>query len=75
LFDKVQIRLDTTFKIFCEIIKLVNTDRRGRRYGHPVLDIAREINRYVNPKLTYAGKEKDKIIQDLRAMFDQSLEG
>lgn len=71
----VQIRLDTIFKIFWEIIKLVNADRRGRRYGHPVLDIAREMNRYVNPKLTYAGKEKDKIIQDLRAMFDQSLEG
>jgi hypothetical protein len=72
---EVQIRLDTTFKIFCEIIKRVNADRRGRRYGHPVLDIAREINRYVNPKLSYAGEEKNRILKDLRAMFDQSLEG
>lgn len=72
---EVQIRLDTTFKIFCEIIKRVNADRRGRRYGHPVLDIAREINRYINPKISYAGKDKNNILKDLRAMFDQSLEG
>lgn len=72
---EVQIRLDTTFKIFCEVIKRVNADRRGRRYGHPVLDIAREINRYINPRISYAGKEKNNILKDLRAMFDQSLEG
>lgn len=72
---EVQIRLDTTIKIFCEIIKRVNADRRGRGYGYPVLDIAREINRYINPKISYAGKEKNRIIKDLRAMFNQSLEG
>jgi hypothetical protein len=37
---KTEIRLDTTFGILSEIIKLEKSSTQGRRYGHPVLDIA-----------------------------------
>lgn len=52
---KFDIRLDTTFDIICEIITNENSVEQGRRYGNPILDLAREINRYMNPKISGAG--------------------
>jgi hypothetical protein len=71
---EVEIRLDTTLEVFCDVIKLANADPMGRRYGHPVMDIAREINRYLNPNICCAGKEREKIKQKLRTIFEKSLE-
>lgn len=55
-FDSVI--LESTFDLFCNILAKDNKDEKdedtvGKRYGHPVLDIAREINRYMNPKIEF----------------------
>ena len=55
---KIEAQLDTTLEVLARIIELENRDRQGRRYGHPVLDIAREINRYLHPKVRGGGREK-----------------
>ena len=74
---RYEIRLDTTFQIICEIIKLENSLIQGRRYGHPVIDIAREINRYIHPNIKYAGRRKkaiDAIKDQLKTIFSKALE-
>jgi hypothetical protein len=70
-----EIRLDTTFYIICEIIKLEQSSSQGRRYGHPVIDIARELNRYLMANVKYAGGHKEalKIKEKFRTMFQKSL--
>lgn len=72
---KPEIRLDTTFQIICEIIKLEQSSSQGRRYGHPVIDIARELNRYLMANVKYAGGHKEalKIKEKFRTMFQESL--
>ncbi|MGA2468012.1 MAG: hypothetical protein ABSH06_27165 [Thermodesulfobacteriota bacterium] len=52
---EIEISLDTTFHIICQIIKLEKSSLQGRRYGHPVIDIARELNRYLIPNVKYGG--------------------
>jgi hypothetical protein len=58
---KAEIRLDTTLDIISEIINLEKSTGQGRRYGHPVIDIARELNRYLHPVIRYAGRKKGEI--------------
>jgi hypothetical protein len=72
---KPEIRLDTTFRIICEIIKLEQSSSQGRRYGYPVIDIARELNRYLMANVKYAGGHKEalKIKEKFRTMFQESL--
>lgn len=72
---EIEIRLDTTFHIICQIIKLEKSNLQGRRYGHPVIDIARELNRYLIPTVKYAGGRKEalKIKEKFRTMFEESL--
>ena len=72
---EIEIRLDTTFHIICQIIKLEKSSQQGRRYGHPVIDIARELNRYLIPNVKYAGGRKEalKIKEKFRTMFEESL--
>lgn len=41
--------IETPLDVFARIMKGVREDSRGRRYGNPVLDLAREFNRYLNP--------------------------
>ncbi len=55
---EVKVELDSTLDVIARIIELENDHQQGRRYGHPVLDIAREINRYVHPKVNRAGRGK-----------------
>ena len=57
---KHEIMLDTTIDVIARVIRLENEHGQGRRYGHPMLDIAREINRYFNPNVLYAGQGKAK---------------
>jgi hypothetical protein len=54
----VEIRLETTLDVISRIIQSENTREQGRRYGHAVIDIAREINRYMHPHVKYAGKSE-----------------
>lgn len=51
----LEVRLDSTLDVISKIITLENENTQGRRYGHPVIDIARELNRYMRPQVHYAG--------------------
>jgi len=55
---KIEVQLDTTLEVVARIIERENEHAQGRRYGHPVLDTAREINRYLHPKVRGAGGNK-----------------
>ena len=54
-------QLDTTIDVLARIIKAERASPQGRRYGHPVLDLAREINRYFFPSVRYAGRSSADI--------------
>lgn len=56
----LEVKLDTTMDVIARVIVLEDRHGQGRRYGHPMLDIAREINRYASPNVRYAGKGKSK---------------
>lgn len=58
---KIEAQLDTTLEVVARIIVHENAHEQGRRYGHPVLDMAREINRYLHPKIRGAGGNKADI--------------
>lgn len=71
---EIEVRLDTTLGIICEIAKLERSKKQGRRYGHSVIDIVRELNRYFNPDIKYAGREKVKDIkQKFRNMLSEAM--
>lgn len=76
---KIKLKADmkTTFGLVCEIIKLEKESKQGRRYGHPVIDMAREINRYLNPSIRAAGRNKkeiDEIKNNFKDMFFDLVE-
>lgn len=52
---KVRIELETTLDVMARIISKENEYPQGRRYGNAMLDIARELNRYMHPSIKYAG--------------------
>jgi len=52
---KARFQLDTTLDVIARIIIAERKSAQGKRYGNPVLDIAREINRYFYPAVRYAG--------------------
>jgi hypothetical protein len=49
--------------------------KQGRRYGHPIIDVMRELNRYLTPKVKYVGGQSEalRIKEKLRAIFEESL--
>ena len=51
----VDAMLDSTLDVLARVIKRQRQLRQGRRYGHPVIDIARELNRYLEPSVQGAG--------------------
>jgi hypothetical protein len=57
----LEVRLDTTFELFCNVIDLEEKRNQGKRYGNPVIDIARELNRYFHPEIHDAGRKRDTI--------------
>ena len=58
---KVEVMLDTTIEVVARVIEQERSSRRGRRYGHPVLDMAREFNRYLDPRVLGAGRSRSSI--------------
>ncbi|MHB1927473.1 MAG: hypothetical protein ACYCRD_09445 [Leptospirillum sp.] len=54
--------IETPLEVFERIMKGVKDDIQGRRYGNPILDLAREFNRYLNPsylqKRNFSRKEE-----------------
>jgi hypothetical protein len=58
---ELRIQLETTLDLILRIIGNENSSSQGRRYGHPVMDVAREINRYLRPNVRYAGRGAEAI--------------
>jgi len=72
----LDVRLDTTLDVIARIIAEENQKDQGRRYGHPVLDLARELNRYMHPDVHYAGRGKEattRVRRDLKATFTGAI--
>ena len=55
---RVEAKLDSTLDVLARVIVAERERQQGRRYGHPVIDIARELNRYLNPSIEHAGRGK-----------------
>ncbi len=58
---RVDAMLDSTLDVLARVVVRERERGQGRRYGHPVIDIARELNRYLNPSISYAGRAKAKL--------------
>jgi hypothetical protein len=61
----LEVLLETTLDVICRIIASENESNHGRRYGHPVIDIAREVNRYMHPEVGYAGPDRNDVTEAL----------
>jgi hypothetical protein len=48
---RMDLRLDTTIDVLGRIVQLERKSGKGRRYGNPILDVARELNRYFFPTI------------------------
>lgn len=72
----LEIKLESTLDVISRIIDSENANKQGRRYGHPVIDIARELNRYMHPQIQYAGRGKtavDPIKMELKRKLSKAL--
>jgi len=73
---KVRIELETTLDVMARIISKENEYPQGRRYGNAMLDIARELNRYMHPSIKYAGRGRastDPIKKALAGTFENAF--
>ena len=59
-------QLDSTIDVFARVIKAEKNSGQNKRYGNPVLDIAREINRYFFPSICGAGRVQDELGKQVR---------
>jgi len=72
----IEVRLETTFDVICRIIQTENESNQGKRYGHPIIDLARELNRYMDPQIKYAGRDResnDRLRDSLRQKLKRTL--
>ena len=66
----VEVRIETHFDVLINLIEFVKNDEQGKRYGVPVLDIIRELNRHLGllgnvtkePKNRKKGKNQGHIV-------------
>lgn len=73
---KAEIKLQTTLDLILEIIIKERESLQGRRYGNPIIDIAREINRYLFPNIKFAGRDAqatELIIKKFKKKFYEAL--
>ena len=55
---RVEAMLESTLDVLARVIVRERERQQGRRYGHPVIDITRELNRYLAPSIEDAGRGK-----------------
>jgi len=53
---KRDVKLDSTLDVILRIMHEEDRNPQERRYGHPIIDLARELNRYMHPEIHYAGR-------------------
>jgi hypothetical protein len=74
----IDIKIETSLDVICRIITNENAHPQGRRYGHPIIDMARELNRYMHPEVRDAGTERSvgrAIRECLEARLHDALHG
>ena len=59
----IHIDLTTPFHLFCEIQSMIINKPQGHRYGNPILDLARGLNRYLYPKVRYGGQGASALLR------------
>ncbi len=73
-YIKSEIRLNTTLEIICEVIRLEAESTQGRRYGHPIIDFVRELNRHLHPNVRYAGRGREET-DEVKEVFRNNFMG
>lgn len=78
---KLDVKLETTLDVILRILTEEGVALQGRRYGHPVIDLARELNRYMRPNVRYAGRGnaaaegvKEALAKQILSSFGQHLD-
>jgi hypothetical protein len=61
--EAIHVNLTTPFHLFCEIQSTIVNKPQGHRYGNPILDLARELNRYLYPKVSYGGQGASALLK------------
>ena len=70
----ISVDLTTPFDLFCEIQSMIIKDPKGHRYGNPILDLAREFNRYLYPKVHNGGHGTSALMKkETRKQFSKSF--
>jgi len=55
---QLDVKLETTLDVILRILTEEGDSSQGRRYGHPIIDLARELNRYMHPNVRFSGRRK-----------------
>jgi hypothetical protein len=61
--EAIRISLTTPFDLFCEIQSMIIEKPQGRRYGNHILDLARELNRFLHPTVLYGGQGASAVVK------------
>lgn len=69
---EVDVLLESTLEVLCRVIRMENESGQGKRYGHPVLDLVRELNRYMHPDIKYAGNDR-QAVQEIKGALVEML--
>lgn len=75
---RVKAKLDSTLDVLARVVLRERKQKQGRRYGHPVIDIARELNRYLYPSVAGAGRGKartDPVKRQGLRLFWEAVDG
>lgn len=70
---KKNFQLDSTIDVIARLIRDERSSYQGRRYGNPVLDFVREINRYLHPSMRKAGHSSRAIQYEMIQGFIEAL--
>lgn len=68
-----EFQLDSAIEIIGRLFEKERESGQGRRYGNPVLDFVREINRYIHPSMKGAGHTSRAIQYEMIQGFINAL--
>lgn len=71
LIDRIEI--DTTFDILCKIMEYEEEKNQGKRYGNTIIDVTREINRYMHPQVEKMKMKEYGISKDETKSIEKRL--
>ena len=69
----MEFQLDSAIEVIARLIDKERKSDQGKRYGNPVLDFVREINRYLHPSMKGAGRESRAIQYEMIQGFINAL--